>query len=37
MDPAGMYTVLKELVKAMQKRKVNIPMQPDYGHQCWII
>jgi mannonate dehydratase len=28
-----MYAVVKEIVHAMQKRGVNIPMRPDHGHQ----
>ncbi|MDE3237276.1 MAG: mannonate dehydratase [Bacteroidota bacterium] len=28
-----MYSVVKELVKVMKDRKVNIPMRPDHGHQ----
>lgn len=28
-----MYAVVKEVVKAMQERKVAIPMRPDHGHQ----
>jgi len=28
-----MYAVIKEIVKVMQKRGVNIPMRPDHGHQ----
>ena len=28
-----MYTVVKEIVKVMRKRKVSIPMRPDHGHQ----
>ncbi|GAB3919559.1 mannonate dehydratase [Mucilaginibacter boryungensis] len=28
-----MYSVVKEVVKIMQNRKVNIPMRPDHGHQ----
>jgi mannonate dehydratase len=28
-----MYAVIKELVIAMNKRKCNIPVRPDHGHQ----
>ncbi|HEX4850197.1 MAG TPA: mannonate dehydratase [Puia sp.] len=28
-----MYAVVKEIVLWMEKRKVNIPMRPDHGHQ----
>ena len=28
-----MYSVVKEVVLAMQSRGVNIPMRPDHGHQ----
>jgi mannonate dehydratase len=28
-----MYAVVKEIVEVMRKRKVNIPMRPDHGHQ----
>lgn len=28
-----MYAVIKEIVKVMQARGVNIPMRPDHGHQ----
>ncbi|PWK78803.1 mannonate dehydratase [Mucilaginibacter oryzae] len=28
-----MYAVVRELVKVMQQRKLNIPMRPDHGHQ----
>jgi mannonate dehydratase len=30
---ADMYAIVKELVVSMQKRKINIPMRPDHGHQ----
>ena len=30
---ADMYAIIKELVKVMQNRAVNIPMRPDHGHQ----
>jgi len=29
----NMFGVVKELVKASQSRKINIPMRPDHGHQ----
>ena len=28
-----MYSVIKEIVQVMQKRKIRIPMRPDHGHQ----
>jgi mannonate dehydratase len=28
-----MYAVVKELVKVMKRRNVNLPMRPDHGHQ----
>lgn len=28
-----MYAVVKEIVQISEKRKVNIPMRPDHGHQ----
>ena len=29
----NMFGVVRELVKASQSRKINIPMRPDHGHQ----
>jgi mannonate dehydratase len=28
-----MYAVVKEILQLMQKRRINIPMRPDHGHQ----
>jgi mannonate dehydratase len=28
-----MYAVVWEIVEAMRKRKISIPMRPDHGHQ----
>lgn len=28
-----MYAVVKEILRMMKKRKINIPMRPDHGHQ----
>jgi mannonate dehydratase len=28
-----MYAVVKEIADSMQKRKINLPMRPDHGHQ----
>ncbi|HTJ51320.1 MAG TPA: mannonate dehydratase, partial [Cyclobacteriaceae bacterium] len=30
---ADMFSVVKEIVSIMQKRKVSIPVRPDHGHQ----
>ncbi|WP_208419927.1 mannonate dehydratase [Paraflavitalea devenefica] len=30
---ADMYTIVKEVLHIMQRRKVAIPMRPDHGHQ----
>lgn len=30
---ADMYSVVRELVEVMKKRKTSIPMRPDHGHQ----
>jgi mannonate dehydratase len=28
-----MYAVVKELLHAMQQRKISLPVRPDHGHQ----
>ncbi|HLY70184.1 MAG TPA: mannonate dehydratase, partial [Puia sp.] len=28
-----MHAVIKELLQVMRRRKINIPMRPDHGHQ----
>jgi mannonate dehydratase len=30
---ADMYAIVQEVVHLMNRRKVNIPMRPDHGHQ----
>ncbi|WP_211345573.1 mannonate dehydratase [Paraflavitalea soli] len=30
---ADMYTIIKEILHIMQRRKMPIPMRPDHGHQ----
>ncbi len=28
-----MYAVMRELIQAMRRRNMSLPMRPDYGHQ----